>query len=180
VMTQSFQWPARPGWRAETIAFPPEFAPDLSGRGVEEVRFAPGFFDPDAADRWAYAFVWWLRSGGPRHREQLLAALERYYRGLCMAAAGDRFTFSHDRFAATLTEGIPWVVMGHPAALFRGTVATYDPFATGRPIVLGVEIWSWRCTTSRRRATLIAALPGDGDPGVRRLLDVCRRDFTCH
>ena len=39
----SFTWPVPDGWRSETIPFPLEFAPSIPHRGVEEIRFAPGF-----------------------------------------------------------------------------------------------------------------------------------------
>jgi hypothetical protein len=44
-----FDWPVPEGWKRETIPFPLDFAPGLSFRGVEELRFAPGFFDPAAS-----------------------------------------------------------------------------------------------------------------------------------
>ena len=43
-----------------TIPFPLDFAPNLPYRGTEELRFAPGFFDPSAAGSWSYAFVWFV------------------------------------------------------------------------------------------------------------------------
>src|SRR4051794_9456116 len=60
----SFTLPLPPGFRTETIPFPLGFAPDLPYRGVEELRFAPGMFQPGAPDFWSYAFVWWLE-GNP-------------------------------------------------------------------------------------------------------------------
>ena len=37
-------WAVPVGWKAETIPFPLGFAPGLAYRGVEELRFPPGFF----------------------------------------------------------------------------------------------------------------------------------------
>src|SRR5262245_24178101 len=43
--TTGFDWPVPAGWKHETIPFPLGFAPGLPFHGVEELRFAPGFFD---------------------------------------------------------------------------------------------------------------------------------------
>src|SRR3954469_12003229 len=51
----SFTWPLPEGWKAETIPFPLDFAPDLRHTGVEELRFSPGFGDPAAPDNWNLA-----------------------------------------------------------------------------------------------------------------------------
>ena len=45
-------WPVPTGFRGETIPFPLDFAPGLAHKGVEELRFAPGFVDPAAAGYW--------------------------------------------------------------------------------------------------------------------------------
>ena len=38
------------GWRGEAIQLPPSFAPKMTWKGLEEVRFAPGMFDPKKDD----------------------------------------------------------------------------------------------------------------------------------
>jgi len=55
-----FYMPVPDGWRAETIPFPLDFAPELNYEGLEELRFAPGMFDADSEDFWTYAFIWWI------------------------------------------------------------------------------------------------------------------------
>src|SRR5690348_7269453 len=57
-------WPTPEGWRREVIPFPLDFAPEIGYRGVEELRFAPRFFDPAAPTYWSYAFAW-LLEGAP-------------------------------------------------------------------------------------------------------------------
>ena len=60
-----FTWPAPTGWRKETIPFPLDFAPSLPYRGVEEVRFAPHFFDAPAETYFTYSFAWILDDRAP-------------------------------------------------------------------------------------------------------------------
>ena len=82
-----FLLPTPDGWRTETIPFPLPFAPDLQYVGLEELRFAPGMFDPESEDSWTYAFVWWLPLGTAIDRETLESDLEAYFRGLTQAVA---------------------------------------------------------------------------------------------
>src|SRR5258706_6745120 len=63
-------WRIPAGWKHEVIAFPLEFAPSLAHRGVEELRFPPGFLD-DGANHWSYAFVWRLDDDAALTAEQL-------------------------------------------------------------------------------------------------------------
>src|SRR6187402_1986296 len=60
----AFAWPTPAGWRSETIPFPLDFAPSLPYRGTEELRFAPGFFEPTSETYFTYSFVW-LVEGEP-------------------------------------------------------------------------------------------------------------------
>lgn len=75
-------WQLPTGFRSETIPFPLEFAPNLPHTGVEELRFAPGFFDPAAPGYWAYAFVWRTDDAAA---VDVAGELTTYFRGLAHA-----------------------------------------------------------------------------------------------
>jgi hypothetical protein len=75
-------WPVPDGWKHELIAFPLGFAPSLAHAGVEEIRFAPGFFQPAAPGYWSYAFVWRLDDVAAFDGTTVAAELTTYFRGL--------------------------------------------------------------------------------------------------
>ncbi|MDB4961931.1 MAG: hypothetical protein JWP01_1930 [Myxococcales bacterium] len=75
-------WPVPDGWKHELIAFPLGFAPSLAHDGVEEIRFAPGFFQPAAPGYWSYAFVWRLDNVPAFDASTVAAELTTYFRGL--------------------------------------------------------------------------------------------------
>ncbi|MBA3459003.1 MAG: hypothetical protein H0T46_03510, partial [Deltaproteobacteria bacterium] len=75
-------WPVPAGWKHELIPFPLEFAPTLAHRGVEELRFPPGFLDEASPNRWSYAFVWRLEDPAVLDAPKLAAELAAYLRGL--------------------------------------------------------------------------------------------------
>lgn len=78
-------WPIPAGWKHETIPFPLGFAPGIGHRGVEELRFAPGMFDPSSGGYWSYAFVWRTEDSATLAAPILQAELTIYFRGLLAA-----------------------------------------------------------------------------------------------
>jgi hypothetical protein len=150
-----FRWPLPDGWRPETIALPPEFAPDLGVRGLEEARFAPRFFDPSAETYFSYSFVW-LLEGEPRLDAGTLGeGLRRYFAGLMRAVARDEGRrAAADATAARLADA--------GRARWAGTVDTLDAFGDGRPLRLQIEAEAGACAG---RATVLFTLsprpPGD-------------------
>ena len=178
----SFAWPAPEGWQHETIPFPLEFAPDLPYQGVEELRFAPGMFKPDQDGYWSYAFVWWLEGRPALDATKLNADLKSYFAGLCTSVAKDKGqTIDSSKFSAAMrvVNSSPRK-LGHKVASFTGIVESYDPFATGKPIVLNVEAWVWDCDRSGKRAVLVLASPSPQSAAIWTSLRKRRDEFACH
>ena len=81
----SATWTVPPGWRTEVIPFPLDFAPTLAHRGVEELRFPPGFMDPASPARWSYVFAWRLDDAAALTPDALAGELTAYFDGLVHA-----------------------------------------------------------------------------------------------
>ena len=180
--SSSFEWPVPEGWKHETIPFPLEFAPELPYHGVEELRFAPGMFKPDQDGYFSYAFVWWLDGRPAVDAAELSSSLKSYFTGLCTAVAKEKGqTLDGAKFSASLhaVEGPPRK-LEHPVTAFAGTVDSFDPFATGKPIVLNVEAWVWDCDRSGKRAVLVLASPKPESAPIWISLHERRDEFACH
>jgi hypothetical protein len=178
----SFQWPLPEGWGHETIPFPLGFAPDLGYEGVEELRFAPGMFKPDQEGYWSYAFVWWLDGRPALDAPAWNASLKRYFAGLCTSVAKDKGqTIDTAEFSASVhAVAGAQRKLGHAVAAFAGTVDSYDPFATGKPIVLNVEVWVWDCDRSGKRAAIVLASPKPASAPIWSSLRKRRDELVCH
>ena len=120
-------WEVPAGFRGETIPFPLEFAPGVVHRGNEELRFAPGFFDPAAAGYWSYAFVWRTDDAAALDAAGIGAELTAYFRGLIDAV--DEAKQITDRGAIAVTA----VAAGRRVTL---TAHVFDAFKTKLPIDL--------------------------------------------
>jgi hypothetical protein len=121
-------WPTPAGFRSETIAFPLDFAPRLAHQGVEELRFAPGFFDPAAPGYWSYAFVWRTQDPAALDAAAVGAELTAYFRGLIEAVDEAKQIANRDSIT----------VRGVSAAGARVTITAhvFDAFKTKLPLDL--------------------------------------------
>ena len=170
----AFTWPIPSGWRGETIRFPLGFAPELPYRGVEELRFAPGFFDAAAPGFWSYAFVWSLEGDPPLTLPQLQADLRVYFVGLARAVAEGKFETHPEGVTVELSE-VPGAEPG--LTTFAGTLRVFDAFTTRRELGLAVEGRVFAC--GDRRVLLLAASPQPADDALWLDLRACMATFRC-
>jgi hypothetical protein len=137
-------WPLPDKWRTEIIPFPLEFAPDLAHRGVEELRFAPGFFDPTSPGYWSYAFVWRLDDPADLDAAALAAELTTYFRGLVAAVDEQKRVTTPEEVAvrATARPAGGFDLEGRVFDVF-GTAAAVDLVGTAerRPCPNGGSLW---------------------------------------
>jgi hypothetical protein len=69
-------------WGVERFLIPISFAPQISYKGVEDIRFAPGWAKVNSAEYWSYAFLWYLDGKVELNAEVLGSNLKNYYTGL--------------------------------------------------------------------------------------------------
>lgn len=180
--TGTFEWPLREGWRKETIPFPLEFARELPFSGVEELRFAPGMFKPEAQGFWSYAFAWWLDGQPPLGASELERALLPYFAGLITEVAKEkRYAIDPARFSVSLHPSTgAREKAGHAVQAFTGSAELYDAFATGKPITLNLEVWVWDCAEAGKRVALVLASPKPSTERIWEALRERRDEFACH
>ena len=77
-------------WEFERFSLPPGFAPGITYKGAEELRFAPGMFNKDSANYFTYVFVAQLDDVSAISQTDIRDYLLKYYKGLCFATAKDR------------------------------------------------------------------------------------------
>ena len=80
-----YQLPNPAGWGTEKIPFPISFAPSIEYKGIEEIRFMPGWAKKDSADYWSYTFVWFLDGILVFEPGTLDEKMKVYYEGLASA-----------------------------------------------------------------------------------------------
>jgi hypothetical protein len=173
----SFELPTPVGWKTETIPFPLDFAPSLSYRGTEELRFAPGFFKQGAEGFWSYAFVWYLEGDVPFTAAVLAQNLETYFNGLAKAVEKPGV---YDATTAAVHARFEEDKQGNRGSThYEGTVDTYDAFATHARVTLHARVDVLRCATEGRTAVLFRASPQPPDHALWGELERITSGFQC-
>lgn len=85
------------GWDVERFLIPIGFAPQIPYKGVEDIRFAPGWKKAESDDYWSYAFLWYLDGRQKTTAKIVENNLKIYYIGLIAAMQVEN----------TLTKSIP-------------------------------------------------------------------------
>jgi hypothetical protein len=70
------------GWDVERFLIPISFAPSIPYKGVEDLRFTPGWGDAKTDEYWSYAFLWYLDGKQKTTPEIIESNLTAYYTGL--------------------------------------------------------------------------------------------------
>ena len=149
------------GWRSERIPFPLGFAKDLDYKGHEDLRFSPGMFKPDAPDYFSYAFVLWVEGAMSFEPKSLERDLLRYYQGLCGAVAARRkLDLDLSKITVQVTkQDKKGSLGGEEAEVRQARIAWYDPFVTGKPLTLHLEIWGRSADAGKRSCMFALASP---------------------
>lgn len=138
------------GWAGETIALPPGFAPDMTLKGSEHIRFAPGMMKPASESFFSYAFVFEVQPKPALTEAVVKEEFLKYYRGLCKAVLGakvpdvdpSKFTLELKRGEADKKPAADSPADDLPT-VYIGTLNWVEPFATKKPQTLNLEIRTW-------------------------------------
>jgi len=77
-----YELPIPKDWTIERFQIPIPFAPQIPYKGVEDIRFAPGWAKVKSDDYWSYAFLWYLDGEINIDSKILDSNLKGYYTGL--------------------------------------------------------------------------------------------------
>lgn len=176
-------------WKGETITLPPGFAPRMTLKGTEEIRFAPGMFNQASDSFFSYAFVFSV----PKNQELTKEVIERemltYYRGLAESVSKGRgrsvetgkFTFTMEPAPGSPTDTPEKIPASTTVLQFGGALHWVEPFVTGQPQLLHFELQSWSDPATARNYLFACVSPqearaGTGE-GIWQQLRRIRRSF---
>lgn len=160
-------------WSGERIVLPPGFARDMQVKGIEEIRFAPGMFQPGAKDFFSYVIVFRLDDQPKLTVESLNAELLTYYRGLATAVSGGQI--KTDSFSVTV---LP-TQHTQDAIVDDYTIALkwIEPFKTKKQQTLRIEIRSWQVPQQQRTWVFMNVSPNQPDDPIWQTMRGVRDQF---
>lgn len=175
-----YSLPTPEGWATERMTFPLGFAKDLDHKGVEDVRFAPGMFKPDAPDYFSYAFLMWLEGTVSFEPAALEKDLLTYYKGLCAAVSRSRkLELDLSKISVKVVrQEKKGRLAGGEADVSHAQIDWFDPFTTGKPLTLHLEIWTRSAEEGKRSCLLALASPKEKSAPIWGALRKIQEGFT--
>ena len=126
------------GWEFERFALPPAFAPGITYRGAEELRFAPGMFNKDSAAYFTYAFVVQLDDVTAISQTDIRNYLLNYYKGFCSVTAKDRsLVIDTSQITAAVEKKKN---TGASETVYNASMNIFGVFVDGAPVKLNLEV----------------------------------------
>ena len=181
--TESYHWETGQGWFGERIPLPPSFSPTMSWKGIEEIRFAPGMFKAAQPDFFSYALVFSLEPDADVSPSGLRKQILLYYQGLSSrVSAGKGRKVDVSKFTIELkpTKKLSGSApkQAKNATTYLSTLNWVEPFATGKPQDLHLEIHAWKDKVRKRTYLFFCASPQGPDAPIRKTLRKIRAAFA--
>ena len=175
--TPAYLLPVPAGWMTEQFALPPDFAKQLSFKGVEDLRFFPGWGDPASEEHWSYVFLWSLEGKPDIDAHVLQDNLKTLYTGLVGRNIVPRKIPKEKLFPVEVNILNVKTAAGD-IKTFAGTVHMLD-YINQTPMTLNVKIHVKDCPDKTRAILLFEVSPKSPDHTNWQKLNQLNADFEC-
>jgi len=131
------------GWDVERFLIPISFAPSIPYKGVEDIRFTPGWAKKTTNEYWSYAFLWYLDGKVALDAKTIENNLKAYYTGL-IKVNSDSSKIADKLFPVTSSIKSR-TAEKEDLKTFEGSVTMLD-YMSRQPITLNIVIHIRACT----------------------------------
>ena len=162
-------------WTTERFLIPISFAPQIPYKGVEDIRFTPGWGKVKSDEYWSYAFLWYLEGKVKMDSKKINSNLKAYYTGL-IGVNGRNIPSE---------KLIPVVVSFKKAKKDKGDLKTYTgtikmlDYLGQKPIVLNCKVHWKSCLGENKTFIFYELSPQPLSHNVWLSLDKLWLDFKC-
>jgi len=165
------------GWDIERFLIPIEFAPQIPYKGVEDIRFAPGWGNAKSDEYWSYAFLWYL-DGSPETTAEIVANnLKVYYTGLVGRNIEPR-KIPADKLVPVKTAIKKVEPDKGDLKTFRGTVYMLD-YMEQKPIILNCIVHLKSCPGKNKAFIFNEISPKPYSDTIWQSLNQLWTEFNC-
>lgn len=163
-------------WEFERFNLPPGFAPGITYKGAEELRFAPGMFQKDSVNYFTYVFVAELDDVAAVSQTDIRDYLLKYYKGLCYATAKDRKLVIDTTQVTVVVEKL----LNTPGkeTIYNASADIFGVFADGAPVKLNLEVKVLINRALKRTYLLFIASPREKTDAIWKTLYRIQKEFT--
>jgi CubicO group peptidase (beta-lactamase class C family) len=166
------------GWRAEMVELPPPFAPQVTLKGIDDLRFPRGWREPASDEYWSFGYLLWLDAGQQIDTAVLQDNLKIYYEGL-VARAVARDHIPADKLVPVRVSLHKINAAADDRETCAGTVEMLDYMAQ-KPMVLYCLVHIRNTCTAQNHVPVFFELsPKPVDQPIWKVLETIRSGFEC-
>lgn len=163
-------------WDVERFLLPISFAPTIPFKGIEDIRFTPGWKNVASDDYWSYAFLWYLDGKQNVTASVLEKNLKMYYTGLTeamnRAPSGEKSIVVKTKIKKAITDA-------GDLKTFYGSVYMLD-YMENKPITLNCKVHLKSCEGQNNTYIFFELSPKPYSHLVWQSLDVLWLSFMCN
>jgi hypothetical protein len=165
------------GWGVERFAIPIGFAPQIPYKGVEDIRFTPGWGKSNSDEYWTYAFLWYLDGSQETNAKIVENNLKAYYNGLVESNIEPR-KIPADKLVPVKAEIRKVKTSKGDLRTFRGTVTMLD-YMQQKPITLNCIVHLKSCSGQDKTYLFYEISPKPFSDIIWQSLDELWAGFGC-
>jgi hypothetical protein len=164
-------------WDVERFLIPIGFAPTITYKGVEDIRFTPGWGKKETKEYWSYAFLWYLDGTPTFDSKTLEKNLIAYYTGL--------FNINTDKSKIDTSKLIPVTASIEKGASEEGDLNTFqgkvnmNDYMTKKPISINLRIHIKSCAGQNKTFVFYEISPQPYTDNVWKRLHQLWDNFKC-
>ena len=165
------------GWDVERFLIPIEFAPQILYKGVEDIRFTPGWGNVKTDEYWTYTFLWFLDDKSKINAKIVENNLKAYYTGLVERNIVPR-KIPADKLVTVKTEIKKVKTDKGDLKTFRGTIYILD-YMEQKPITLNCIVHLKSCSGQNKTFIFNEISPKPYSDNIWQSLNQLWTDFSC-
>lgn len=172
-----YNLPIPKDWTIERFVIPISFAPQILYKGVEDIRFAPGWTKVNSDEYWTYAFLWYL-DGRPKTDAKIIEEnLKAYYTGLLKVNTDSARAASEKPMPVTTSFKKITTVKGD-LETYAGSIEMLD-YMQRKPIILNCIVHMKVCAENNKTIFFYELSPKPFAHNVWLALDQLWSAFNC-
>jgi hypothetical protein len=172
-----YHFPLPEKWGLERFLIPISFAPQIPYKGVEDIRFTPGWADVKNEEYWTYAFLWWL-DGTPETTAAIIADnLKAYYTGLIQINK-ENYKVPADKITPVQTSFKEIQTTKGDLKTFTGTITMLD-YMQAKQMTLHCRAHLRTCSTENKTVLFYELSPQPFTHANWPKLDKLWEEFKC-
>jgi hypothetical protein len=172
-----YHFPIPKDWTIERFLIPISFAPQIPYKGVEDIRFTPGWGNVKTDEYWTYAFLWYLDDSPETNAKIIADNLQAYYTGL--------ININRENYKVPVEKLIPVVTSFKEIPTDRGDLQTFTgtikmlDYMQQQPITLNCKAHLKTCPGENKTLLFYEISPKSFTHKNWQSLNQLWIDFTC-